>query len=116
MAKTTKPPNPAATPPRHVLPPLFAEPDLVDRIFELFVEHFPELQSHRISQLKDAAREEFKGEECYIPVRSPTSRQMMVAEVLRTFNGRNATELARRLQVSRATVYRWIKQPGARTP
>ena len=40
---------------------------------------------------------------------------MMVAEVLRTFNSRNATELARRLQVSRATVYRWIKQPGART-
>lgn len=109
-------PQPPAAPPRHLLPPLFSEPDLVDRIFELFAEHFPELQSDRIAQLKDAAREEFKGEECYIPVRSPTSRQMMVAEVLRTFNGRNATELARRLQVSRATVYRWIKQPGARTP
>lgn len=112
MAKT-KPPNPAAAP-RHVLPPIFSEPDLVDRIFELFVEHFPELQSERVAQLKDAAREEFRGEECYIPVRSPTARQMMVAEVLRTFNGRNATELARRLQVSRATVYRWIKQPGGK--
>ena len=71
MAKTTKPPNLAAAQPRHVLPPLFAEPDLVDRIFELFVEHFPELQSERISQLKDAAREEFRAKSATSPCVAP---------------------------------------------
>lgn len=97
----------------HQLPPMFADPDLVDRIFEYIVEQFPELEAGRIDELKRTTREEFRGAEYYIPTRSPTDRQQLVEEVLRMFNGRNATEIARRQQISRATVYRWIKQPGA---
>jgi DNA-directed RNA polymerase specialized sigma subunit len=32
--------------------------------------------------------------------------------VARLFNGRNATEVARVLKISRITVYRLLKQPG----
>ncbi len=101
---------PAAVPPQ--LGVILADPDLVDRIFEYIVEQFPEISAVRIEQLKDATREEFRGAEHYIPGRSPTARQKRVEEVLKLFNGRNATEIARRLDISRATVYRWVKQPG----
>lgn len=97
----------------HQLSPLFADPDLVDRIFEYIAEQFPQLAGDRLQVLKKSTREEFAGADCYIPSRSPTARQMQVEEVLRMFNGRNATEIARCLQISRATVYRWVKQQGS---
>lgn len=96
----------------HQLSALFADPDLVDRIFDYIVEQFPEIKSERIDELKRSTREEFRGAEVYIPSRSPTDRQQQVQEVLKMFNGRNATEIARRLQIGRATVYRYIKQSG----
>ena len=96
----------------HQLDPIFAEPDLVDRIFEYVVEQFPEISAARVADLKRATRDELSGQQHYIPARSPTDRQRQVQEVLRMFNGRNATEIARRLQISRATVYRWVKQAG----
>ncbi len=86
-------------------------PDLVDAIFEYILAEFPEI-SERAEALKAATREEFKGIATYIPSRSATARQELVAEVLRLFNGRNATEVARRLRISRATVYRYIKTSG----
>lgn len=91
---------------------LEASPDLVDRIFDYVVELLPEIAPARVAELKQAAREEFRGERCYINERSPTDRQQLVSEVLALFNGRNATEVARKLNVSRATVYRYIKQAG----
>lgn len=99
---------------RHQLGPLFAEPDLVDRIFDYLVEQFPEIQSapDRVEKLARTMRDELGGEQYYIPSRAPTARQQQVEEVLRMFNGRNATEIARCLQISRATVYRVIKQAG----
>lgn len=111
MVKRMAKPKPRK-PVGHHLGPVFADPDLVDRIFEYIVEQFPEIRAERLQELKTTTREEFGGAECYIPARSPTVRQQQVAEVLRLFNGRNATEIARRLQISRATVYRWVKQPG----
>lgn len=96
----------------HQLGPIFAEPDLVDRIFDYVVEQFPEISADRVVDLKRATRDELAGQQHYIPARSPTDRQRQVQEVLRMFNGRNATEIARRLQISRATVYRWVKQSG----
>lgn len=104
-------------PTAHQLGPAFAEPDIVDRIFDYICEQFPErfgacLDAADLSGLKDATRAEFAGAEYYIPSRSPTDRHRQVVEVLRLFNGRNATEVARRLQISRATVYRLLKQPG----
>ena len=104
--------------------PDFASPteaDLVDRIFEYILSD-PVLaeairkgaQSEKISvaKLKTAVRAEFNGERCYITGRPATARQEMVAQVLALFNGRNATEVARRLNISKRTVYRALKQPG----
>lgn len=90
-----------------------AEPDLVDRIFDYILSEFPrigELGAERVGELKTAVRSEFKGEECYIAGRPATARQELVAQILSLFNGRNTTEVARRLNISRATVYRVIKQ------
>lgn len=101
-----------------------AEPDLVDRIFDYIfsdpvlaaaVEAVPGAEGKKadsVEKLKACVRDEFKGEECYIAGRPATARQERVAQVLALFNGRNATEVARRLQISRRTVYRVIKQPG----
>jgi Mor family transcriptional regulator len=86
-------------------------PDLVDLIFEYIVAEFPEI-SGRAPALKNAARKEFAGIETYIAQRSPTERQAQINQIMCLFNGRNATEIARRLQISRATVYRLIKTAG----
>lgn len=89
-----------------------ANPDLVDRIFEYIVQEVPGIAAPRLAQLKIDIRAEFAGEDHYIPKRPVTERQALVAQVLALFNGRNASELARTLQISRATVYRVLKQPG----
>ncbi|MGB3068451.1 MAG: Mor transcription activator family protein [Ottowia sp.] len=88
-----------------------ADPDLVDRIFEYLLTELPELAGLS-ARIKSAVRAEFAGEECYIAGRPATARQELVSQVLSLFNGRNASEVARRLNISRATVYRIIKQPG----
>jgi Mor family transcriptional regulator len=88
------------------------DPDLVDRIFEYLLTEFPQLAGPKFLEAKKAVREEFAGQDTYIPQRPPSARQQLVAEVLRLFNGRNATEVARRLRISRATVYRVLKQEG----
>lgn len=86
-------------------------PDLVDLIFDYVVAEFPEL-AQRAEELKVAARKEFRGEAAYIARRSETDRQKLVGDIMATFNGRNATEIARRLKISRSTVYRIIKTAG----
>jgi DNA-binding NarL/FixJ family response regulator len=108
-------PAPVAEPSEHVRDVLAgraSDPDLVDRIFELLLEMCPEIPRDRVPELKQATREEFGGTDNYVPKRSPTERQRQVQYVLRHFNGRNATEIARRLEKSRAWVYRVLKQPG----
>ncbi|MBQ0917249.1 helix-turn-helix domain-containing protein [Hydrogenophaga aromaticivorans] len=90
---------------------LAEDPDFVDRIFEYLIAEFPQLAGDRarVQKAQTAVRAEFAGEEVYIQKRS--SRDI-AAEVLRLFNGRNATEVARRLDIHRATVYRHLKQAG----
>lgn len=91
-----------------------AEPDFVDRIFEYLLQEFPQLAGEPgLADTKKALREEFNGE-VYVPQRSRSERQQQVDSVLALFNGRNATEVGRRLNVSRATVYRWLKQSGGK--
>lgn len=99
------------TPPKELQDLLADEPDLVDRIFEYLLAEFPQLagDAARVEKAQAAVRAEFAGEEVYIQKRS--SRDI-AAEVLRLFNGRNATEVARRLEIHRATVYRYLKQAG----
>lgn len=99
------------TQPRELQALLAAEPDLVDRIFEYLLAEFPQLagDAARVEKAQAAVRAEFAGEEVYIQKRSSKD---IAAEVLRMFNGRNATEVARRLRIHRATVYRYLKQAG----
>lgn len=87
------------------------DPDLIDKIFEFIAIEFPEM-SGRATELKQMARREFAGIETYIPRRPKAERDRVVVEVLRLFDGRNATEVARRLNISRASVYRIIKTDG----
>jgi Mor family transcriptional regulator len=88
-----------------------SDPDLVDRIFDYILSELPEIAAS-VQKHKAAVRAEFRGEECYIASRPATERQHTVSQVLALFDGRNATEVARKLQISRATVYRLLKQPG----
>lgn len=88
-------------------------PDLIDAIFAFIVIEFPEMRE-RAQALKDSARKEFAGIETYIPRRSQAERERVVREVMKLFNGRNATEVARRLNISRASVYRIIKTDGVK--
>lgn len=92
--------------------PVFTDTDLVDRIFEYLLAEFPQIAGDKFAQAKQAVRDEFRGEAVYIASRPPTERQRLVDGVLRLFNGRNATEVARRLGIGRATVYRIIKRSG----
>ena len=92
---------------------LFDNADLVDAIFAFIEEEFPQMAS-RTAQLKDEVRREFNGIEIYIPRRSRAARDKLTRDVLNLFNGRNATEIARRLGIGRATVYRIIKQEGSK--
>ncbi len=87
------------------------DPDLVDRIFDYLLEEFPQIRE-KAAELKASVRSEFQGEECYIREQSVTERQLKVQQVLALFNGRNALEVARRLNIGRATVYRIVKQAG----
>ena len=91
-----------------------AEADLVDRIFDYIVTQLPEAAAAlpRVDELKADVRAEFAGSMCYVAIAPKTERGRRVSEVLRLFDGRNATEVARRLNISRATVYRLIKQSG----
>lgn len=91
----------------------FNDPDLADRIFAYVLELLPELagQAERLAEVQAAVRDEFGGDKGYVRRRSRRSKEL-AAEVLRLFNGRNATEVARRLSIGRRTVYRVLKQAG----
>lgn len=95
----------------HRLSERFAEADLVDRIFDYIVEQLPELKG-RATEVKDAVRAEFAGEKVWVTKRSADERQRIAQQTLEFFNGRNVSEVARRLQISRATVYRLLRQAG----
>lgn len=93
-----------------------AQPDLVDRIFEYLLAEFPQLAGKKFEGVKHDLREEFAGQDVYIAHQPPTARQERVRKVLELFNGRNAAEVGRRLGISRAQVYRDLKQAGQNKP
>ena len=92
---------------------ILGNPDLVDAIFAFIQAEFPDFAG-RAAELKAEVRREFSGIEIYIPRRSAARREQLTKEVLTLFNGRNATEVARKLGLGRATVYRIIKQAGTK--
>lgn len=96
--------------------PLITDPDLVDRIFEFVLDQIPELADRTVT-IKEAIRQEYGGDEHYVRRidETPTQRAARLArEVRRMFDGRNATEVARVLRISRATVYRCLKSTPVR--
>jgi DNA-binding NtrC family response regulator len=87
------------------------EPDLVDRLIAAVVERAPEL-APQVAELEAAVREQFAGDRGWVRKRN-ASRPDLARQVLQHFNGRNVTETARVLNISRATVYRMLRVPGA---
>jgi len=125
MTDHPKAPTPGPTPKLSAL--ARSEPDLVDRIFE-YIFSDPALaaavrmhaqaqhgnEAANVDHIKTAVRAEFRGEMFYVASRPDTERQKIVAQTLALFNGRNATEVARRLGIGRTTVYRYLKQAGGK--
>lgn len=116
--KRTETMMPTAAEPTDLQRLLRAEPDLVDRIFDYVLELLPQIaaEAPRINEVKQAVRGEFEGIETYIKKRRGAGSALdpaVVQRVLVMFNGRNASEVARRLNIGRATVYRVIKQAGS---
>ncbi len=103
----TRQPAPAAAP-TSTTPDVDA--DLVDRIFDYLRTHVPDFQvpADQLDQAKAAVRAEFGGDRAHIRKRSTD----LGSKILARFNGRNATEVARSLNISRGTVYRHLKQAG----
>ena len=86
--------------------------DLLEQIFAMLCAVLPELAAAppaRIEAVKRLIRIEYAGDRVYLRKRTVVLRR---ADVFARFNGRNATEVARELGISRATVYRLLKQPG----
>lgn len=86
--------------------------DVVERIVELVCELLPEIveaDRRRVTAIRRVIRQEFAGGRVYVAKRAAVTRREQVLEL---FNGRNASEVARQLGISRATVYRLLKQPG----
>lgn len=119
--KPPAPPNPppatganGRAPARHQLGQQFSDPDLVAGIFDYVVKLLPEIAARR-AEVEAAVRDEFAGIETYVRKRAPGDRgPELAARVLAMFNGRNASEVARVLRISRATVYRLLKQAGGK--
>ena len=86
--------------------------DLLEQFVDQLYEAVPDLNPNdreRIEAFAERMRLEHGGGETYIRKRVAGTRR---ERALALFNGRNTTEVARELGVSRATVYRLLKQPG----
>lgn len=92
------------------------EPDFVDRLLDLLCEQKPELSDDK-PRLKRAICQHFGGDRYYVAARTPQQDSDDTARaVLALFNGRNAREVARKLGIGRASVYRYLKQAGPKHP
>jgi Mor family transcriptional regulator len=65
-----------------------------------------------LEEAKQAVRSELGSRREYIRSGHEVRRHELARKILSLFNGRNAREVARELDISRATVYRLLKQPG----
>ncbi len=84
------------------------EPDFVTAMFDLLEKMHPGINAGRLDMEREV-RAHFSGKR-YIGKPDPATT---AARVLAMFNGQNARTVARTLGISRASVFRHIKQPGA---
>lgn len=93
-----------------------ADPDFVDRVWAYLLTTWPQrladIPPAEVEQLKMQIRREEGGDYRYIATGFGLRAQRDAREILRLFNGRNASEVARQLGCSRAKVYRVLKQAG----
>lgn len=86
------------------------KPDLVDQVIEYLASIEPGLRD-RLEEIEEDLRAQFSGLNWWVSSKPHLERRRRAQEILSLFNGRNASEVGRRLGVSRATVYRVLKQP-----
>lgn len=79
---------------------------------EIMKDWAPEISKQIAQLIEKRLRDEMAGDRGYISSSSTASKEEKYARVRRMFNGRNATEIARELNIGRATVYRILKKPG----
>ena len=86
-------------------------PDLVDKVLALICKQNPALaaDAKQLEGMEATLREHFGGAEQYVRKRRPSEQTAQA--ILAQFNGQNSRTVARELGVSRATVYRKLKQP-----
>ena len=85
------------------------EADLVTAIFDVLIQTHPGLAAVR-EEGEHAVRHRLKGLRGTVTDRPDSDT--LARRVLSLFNGRNPREVARRLHISRGTVYRVLKQAG----
>ena len=85
------------------------EADLVTAIFDVLIKTHPGLAAVR-EEGEHAVRHRLKGLRGTVTDRPDSDT--LAPRVLSLFNGRNPREVARRLHISRGTVYRVLKQAG----
>ena len=83
------------------------DPDFVDHVFAYLLKEFPHLAGPEFARAERAVRDLWGGERAYV---RGDKKQALAHQVLSLFNGANATAVARELNISRATVYRLLKQ------
>lgn len=104
--------TPARKPTRQPDAPADARmPDMVTAIFDVLIESNPELAQTRLED-EAAVRHRLAGMRGTV-LAKPDSDTTAI-RVLSLFNGRNPREVARKLGISRASVYRYLKQAGRR--
>jgi len=84
-------------------------PDFVTALFDLLEQTHPDITGKR-EAMEDDVRHYMRGQRG--TVLAKPDKNTRARKVLALFNGRNAREVARKLGISRTSVYRYLKQPG----
>lgn len=111
------PPPPVADhPPRPTLADRLTDPDFVDLVWQYLLANWPQrladIPAEEVDSIKQHIRRCERGQRPYISPACVAAREQEAQRILALFNGRNATEVARRIGCSRAKVYRVLKQAG----
>lgn len=78
--------------------------DIISRLIEMLQECEGSLSEESARTIELQLRSEFKGERIHLCVKTP--REQLQDQILQMHNGRNSKEIARKLGISLATVYR----------